>query len=1636
VAKDANPQLRKLAWSPDCSMLAVAHSNGVVSFYDLLGSNIFTIYPPKFKEDSHPVDKMNALVFVSFLQSRRKSPKWAAEIILVDYQGNLYCYLVSPTDGYQQSHVFSFAQHYRQGVLSVSYHPSHNMLFVAGPTSVKNADSLKGHGSSFGLSSWRLLNDYPYYHLALSTDEEQAIWQAKQSWRNWVPLLTSNPEQNVVFKMQVSPAGRFLACLHSCGSISIWYLPAIRLYKYWTLLDQPGYNVQNPQHSKRSFSHDSDNSIFRPVDINWWTDQAVIIARYSGAISVCSVANLRNLLGESPEFLAGPPQVSSLCSDHGFLGLECEITFTSKKYPWDDNITQSEVESSDDNDDVEDNEDSSILNRSSAFIQSAVYMVTDMERFQPKRKRPKVCHRTYRLLGLKSTTPEELYARKIDNEEYGEALALAKAYNLDCDLVYQQQWRNNKVSIATIHDYLSKVTKRSWVLKECVERVPETFAAARGLLQFGLQGTDVETFISVAEDTDRRNFVQQFQDVVGNSDALSSDTEEETLQERNSFILSQVTTDKLTAEQQELLRCRQQLLKYSDRLYTYELIMGGSDMAEELYNYTFYDKFRTISVVTSAVKFAREGNWKGVEIMFTYHGDALLSHWLPVLSNFPETMNPYEYKSLLPECTANGNVFYWNQIQLREQDWCEGTNFQNEPDDCDASMIYEEDQDLKYFACSEKEITAEILTVWYITRVHQIESRSCIIDHALTLIKLARERHIMGLDHLYHELLTLDTLVYEVHLEDFRLSDLQKLSDLDTCKLLMSKTVETTFIDDLKHLLLPFLLRCEKEAAGSRRQLLLDYLIFLSSQDLSLPHKLFEHLHNEHSFSLVPSMEEKISLALHCLYAYPEADQLSKAFHILECVPERGFSLQNSTLAALHDKLDDLRCDLHVAEILHHNSISKPFPKLHSILLYVKIPTYGLIFNRIPPPTEMDWKKLLADMLDLQANCFTTVDIEVCFQIYIATLLASGSNKNIKGAGKFLQSHKTKWTDKNVSYQQSVQLVMQAALEYFDSSSGASDPALYLAETCLNLITDKNEEINEQLDLIAALQLLSDFEMNMLPLQVRLCTERLRLVQLCIDNEPTAYRKTQRLLQLAHDLRVCGNDKWQREGKVLVLIAEAALKVHDYQFCAEICQQLVSNSHIIGWQVAQELGQCQEFDNLQLRSDLLAFALLYCTVDVIEILVKTRSLLQAELLQGMIYNKMKHDPATAEEEEFSDALTSVSSDVIDREFPGPMRVVEDLTEITKKATYGLLKNIGNNNFWKTSFSWMQRNMSDVEITESNRLITSQGFPAFYSSLAPECHMSSFCTKYDRFSEPDVSNPIVQLGQALLRTILLQGTASEGTFSDCTKVLLQLSEQFLAEDSCLGLGHLFHLDDLTLSDSCFKNVPCTSIVLQLAMYYYAIQGYKQLQNLTAEDRNREEDVYLYAPNELVEHVAGLASKHEMLDVWAQLLVKYRSLLVDFQQGQQLQSLGCGVDLQRFTHDMPYQQDSIIGLAMTVDTEKFFFAVRLGSRHGVPLREIVARHLTSLLLNSDRIALSELTAHLANPQLKELLRTSPYFVCDRLVQYAYPSIEGTDHQMLLLYYTVLQSIAEDYTTYSLTPKEHMKLLRKVKAASSGK
>lgn len=49
------------------------------------------------------------------------------------------------------------------------------------------------------------------------------------------------------------------------------------------------------------------------------------------------------------------------------------------------------------------------------YIKQGLYLVTEMERFAPPRKRPRTITKNYRLVSLRSTTPEELYQRKVSS---------------------------------------------------------------------------------------------------------------------------------------------------------------------------------------------------------------------------------------------------------------------------------------------------------------------------------------------------------------------------------------------------------------------------------------------------------------------------------------------------------------------------------------------------------------------------------------------------------------------------------------------------------------------------------------------------------------------------------------------------------------------------------------------------------------------------------------------------------------------------------------------------------------------------------------------------------------------------------------------------------------------------------------------------------------------------------------------------------------------------------------------------------------------------------------------------------------------------------------------------------------------
>lgn len=57
--------------------------------------------------------------------------------------------------------------------------------------------------------------------------------------------------------------------------------------------------------------------------------------------------------------------------------------------------------------------DDSMLELTKELMKSVLYAITDMETFQPKPKKITIVSRVYRLLGVKSTTPSELFSRKV-----------------------------------------------------------------------------------------------------------------------------------------------------------------------------------------------------------------------------------------------------------------------------------------------------------------------------------------------------------------------------------------------------------------------------------------------------------------------------------------------------------------------------------------------------------------------------------------------------------------------------------------------------------------------------------------------------------------------------------------------------------------------------------------------------------------------------------------------------------------------------------------------------------------------------------------------------------------------------------------------------------------------------------------------------------------------------------------------------------------------------------------------------------------------------------------------------------------------------------------------------------------------
>ncbi|CAB4022273.1 Neuroblastoma-amplified sequence, partial [Paramuricea clavata] len=880
-----------------------------------------------------------------------KNDESLLELLVISYQGQLNSYVINSHSGeHSRKKSFSFQSVLPHGVSTALYYPSTKLLILG--TSAAGTIGKTALGN--GVTLWRLLFDQPYFKLI----EDQAL-EIKKTQQGTgliaklLPARTNNKQERQTKLLYSSPNTR-LQLLHFSGRLSLWELPSLKQREAWERAEQPDYKSEDAHVHFPSLNH-SKRKVEQKgfvYDIGWWSNDAMVLARRSGALTVSTLdKSLQNILGQFAEWCEPFPLVTS-AHNGGFLILECENNVVSLSPVRKTMVDEDEQGTHDDD---EDDEEHHVVTKTKELAKHVrwnalsdtfcliiispqshvLYFLTESERFRPPVRRPKILKQTYRLLCLRSTTPEELYTRKIELEEYGEALALAQSYDLDCDLVYQKQWRKSKVTVSSIHDYLSKVTKRIWVLHECLERVAEDLDSTKALLKYGLHGTGLPVLVAMG-DTEHP-FLKEEDEEDGENEV---ETQEE--RENETRLLKSIDFNKdpcyyrLSVEQRNICRYRLRFLKYWDRLSTYEAILGGPAVAHDTFDCGFFSKFRDSNIVETSVEFARDNDWNAVDLLLTYHGKEILPHYLSILSNFPETTTPFDYRSLLPEAGIEENepeVYDFEQKTWRTQDWVENRKylkiFESEAKEDPGEFLYEENGELRPFSGS---LNSKMLTDWYEYRAHEIEQCSSQIDNALELVKLGKERGVKGLTFLHDDLITLGALVYEcqgdcvVDLKSF-----ENLTNLEKMKLLVAKSSEQSFVKDFKKWVVPFLDRVEKRTRGSKAKLIQQYMTETSKTDLTFSLKILQQSSAELTEPFIPDVARQIKLAIDCIYLCSRDDQLDEAGLILKCFSSESEGILSQQIVELRKKLEELKLHLEGAKILSGNGFPKPVSYLVDI---------------------------------------------------------------------------------------------------------------------------------------------------------------------------------------------------------------------------------------------------------------------------------------------------------------------------------------------------------------------------------------------------------------------------------------------------------------------------------------------------------------------------------------------------------------------------------------------------------------------------------------------------------------------------------------------------------------------------------
>ncbi|GFS05660.1 neuroblastoma-amplified sequence-like [Elysia marginata] len=305
-----------------------------------------------------------------------------------------------------------------------------------------------------------------------------------------------------------------------------------------------------------------------------------------------------------------------------------------------------------------------------------------------------------------------------------------------------------------------------------------------------------------------------------------------------------------------------------------------------------------------------------------------------------------------------------------------------------------------------------------------------------------------------------------------------------------------------------------------------------------------------------------------------------------------------------------------------------------------------------------------------------------------------------------------------------------------------------------------------------------------------------------------------------------------------------------------------------------------------------------------------------------------------------------------------------------------------------------------------------------------------------------------LSLCILRTAKLEEMITQGEKQQpVTEALLDLARHTLPRDTTLGLAYLLALPkgcDADIAGRCFEDLPSTDISLQVAIYFYALRIYTCVASSsgTWTSGPHINPLYRQAPSKVVgrvkDYLDSIKGKEEAESkIEAGLVDKlqqYQEMLEDYNQACVLQGLGKGVDVIRFAEDQDYKQETIYGLAMSLDEEVYSISLSLAQRYDLPLWDVYMCHLEFLFSDSG-LSMEDLQTRVSKLGILPTLKERGSEFTSRMMARVYPTLDGTDLKGLIYFFSLLLECCQEKVLCGLSPSEHAALLKKLKGPCPG-